>query len=128
MRAYRALEPGEGCARADHVAMAVFDAADDLLEEVPRLVLQQAPLFHNVVKQLTRLPCAVLSWSGSQMTSGMSQSEKASGTIALIATEVPIPETGSESSNRARQVHDAHPRDIQHADGQTSLPQALWCR
>ena len=41
---------------AHHVAVAVLDAADDLLEEVPRLVLQQTPLLHDVVKQLPGLP------------------------------------------------------------------------
>jgi len=42
---------------AHHIAVAVFDAADDLLEEVPRLVLQKATLLDDVVKQLARLPC-----------------------------------------------------------------------
>ena len=42
--------------------MAVLDAADDLLEEVPRLVLQQAPLLDDVVEKLARLPCAVAAW------------------------------------------------------------------
>jgi hypothetical protein len=38
-----------------HVSMAVLHAADDLLEEVARLILGQAPLLHNVIKQLATL-------------------------------------------------------------------------
>ena len=40
--------------RAHHVAVAVLDAADDLLEEVPRLILQETTLLDDVVEQL---PC-----------------------------------------------------------------------
>jgi len=36
----------------DHVAVAVLDAADDLLEEAARLVLRQAALLDDVVEQL----------------------------------------------------------------------------
>lgn len=39
----------------DHVAVAVLDAADDLLEKVTRLVLWQPALLHDVVKQLAAL-------------------------------------------------------------------------
>ena len=39
----------------DHVAVAVLDAAHDLLEKVARLVLRQAPLLDDVVKQLAAL-------------------------------------------------------------------------
>lgn len=39
----------------DHVAVAVLDARDDLLEETARLVFGQAALFDDVVKQLAAL-------------------------------------------------------------------------
>ena len=35
--------------------MAVLDTRHDLLEEVPRLILNKAPLLNNVVKQLSCL-------------------------------------------------------------------------
>ena len=46
----------------DHVAVAVLDPRDDLLEEVARLVLGQAPLLDDVVKELAalRLCCVLL--------------------------------------------------------------------
>ena len=37
------------------VSMTVVDTRDDLLEEVPRLILQLAPLLNDVVKQLASL-------------------------------------------------------------------------
>jgi hypothetical protein len=36
--------------------VAILDARDDLLEKVPGLVLQQAALFDDVIKQLPALP------------------------------------------------------------------------
>ena len=39
----------------DHVAVAVLDAARDLLEEVARLVLDEAALLHDVVEELAPL-------------------------------------------------------------------------
>jgi hypothetical protein len=39
----------------DHVPVAVLHPRDDLLEEVPRLVLRQPALLNNVVKQLATL-------------------------------------------------------------------------
>jgi len=40
---------------AHHVPVAIFHSRHNLLEEVPCFVLNKAPLFHNVVKQLSRL-------------------------------------------------------------------------
>jgi hypothetical protein len=39
----------------DHVPVAVLHATDDLLEEMPGLVLRQPPLLNDVVKQLATL-------------------------------------------------------------------------
>ena len=39
----------------DHVAVAVLDAARDLLEEVARLVLDEPPLLDDVVEELPPL-------------------------------------------------------------------------
>ena len=55
--ALAAVRASAGCSvSAHHVAVAVLDAADDLLEKVPRLILQEATLLDNVVKELARLP------------------------------------------------------------------------
>ena len=54
---------GAGCT-AHHVAVAVLDAADDLLEEVPRLILQEATLLDDVVEELARLPGSASQVSG----------------------------------------------------------------
>jgi predicted permease len=59
--------------------VAVLDAADDLLEEVPRLVLQQPPLLHDVIEQFASLPCAIRGWVlGPKMPSEMGHSRMAS--------------------------------------------------
>ena len=40
---------------AYHVAMAILDPTDDLLEELPGIVLEEPAFLHDVVKQLSRL-------------------------------------------------------------------------
>ena len=38
-----------------HVAVAVLHTRNDLLEELPRLILHQPALLHNIVKELSGL-------------------------------------------------------------------------
>jgi hypothetical protein len=81
-----------------HVPVAVLDAADDLLEEAPRLVLHQPPLLHDVVEQLAALRAGAARASGRRARTARARRERrrsgargetAAGAVSCGARAVP---------------------------------------